>query len=392
MSSSTKSTKTVTIQKRGHFNDDSFFKDAWDEWDQAMRDAVDRWEKKSSDTTTTKRTTYLTPSTPSKETHTVYRQIRSSNVMADESQAVSCTEEDDKYRMVMDVKDFSPEHINVKAIDDTIVVEGHIEKKEGNAVSTQKFVRRFLLPPGALPSSKTETSIPISRGSETITSRVMGGSPRRHVVTTWGQAAGKPSDRDRGPFNPTGGCNTTYYSTPKGTARVTETIYVDVPDRRGNTVSTTTDHSNQWRSFNTMVEQSQKEMEDMMKHHTIDSSTSKYPNSTSKNVVSVPIGASTTRDVTRSGNSVTERQEHRWGDKPAPGVNRTNRALSEATEVKDKDGNVIGHKLKSEKESKAEGEREEVLPDGTKRKIFTKSYETKNTFSSSSNNFAKTKL
>lgn len=68
--------------------------------------------------------------------------------MADESQAVSCTEEDDKYRMVMDVKDFSPEHINVKAIDDTIVVEGHIEKKEGNAVSTQKFVRRFLLPPG----------------------------------------------------------------------------------------------------------------------------------------------------------------------------------------------------------------------------------------------------
>lgn len=47
----------------------------------------------------------------------------------------------------MDVKDFSPEQISVKAVDDTIVVEGHIEKKEGNSVSTQKFVRRFILPP-----------------------------------------------------------------------------------------------------------------------------------------------------------------------------------------------------------------------------------------------------
>ena len=44
--------------------------------------------------------------------------------------------------MVMDVKDFMPEDISVKAVDDTIVVEGKIEKKEGNAVTTQKFVRR----------------------------------------------------------------------------------------------------------------------------------------------------------------------------------------------------------------------------------------------------------
>ena len=36
----------------------------------------------------------------------------------------------------------------MKTIDDTVVVEGKIEKKEGNSISTQKFVRRFLLPPG----------------------------------------------------------------------------------------------------------------------------------------------------------------------------------------------------------------------------------------------------
>ena len=49
--------------------------------------------------------------------------------------------------MVIDVKDFKPEDINVKVVDDKIVVEGKIEKKEGNSVSTQQFVRRFLLPP-----------------------------------------------------------------------------------------------------------------------------------------------------------------------------------------------------------------------------------------------------
>lgn len=415
MSSSTKSTKTVSIEKRGHFDDDSFFKDSWDEWNTAMKEAVERWENKSKDSTTTRRSTTLTPATPAKETKTVYRQIRSSNVMSDESQAVSCTEEENKYKMVMDVKDFSPEHISVKAVDDTIVVEGHIEKKEGNSVSTQKFVRRFLLPPGvnmngissalsrdgvltinapklALPSSKTsEQSIPIQRGEQTITSRIMGSSslPQRHVITTYGNAAGKPSARDNAPFNPTGGSNTTYYTTPKGTARVTESIIVDVPDRRGNTVITTTDNSDEWRSFNTMVERSQKEMENMMKNHTLESSPSKYSRpAPSSAVVSVPIGASTTRDVSRTGNSVTERAEHKWDDTPAPGVNRSNRAVSEATEIKDKDGNVIGHRKRNEKESRAEGEREEILPDGTKRKVFTKSYETKNSFSTSSG-FAK---
>lgn len=48
--------------------------------------------------------------------------------------------------MMIDVKDFKPEDINVKVVDDTVVVEGKIEKKEGNAVSTQMFTRRFMLP------------------------------------------------------------------------------------------------------------------------------------------------------------------------------------------------------------------------------------------------------
>lgn len=137
----TKTTKTVTVERRGAFSDDPFFKDSLDEWDQAMKNVVDRWDKQPVTTTTT-----TTTSPSSSETRTVYRQIRSSNVTSDDSQAVSCTEEDGKYKMIIDVKDFKPEDINVKTVDDTVVVEGKIEKKEGNAVSTQMFTRRFMLP------------------------------------------------------------------------------------------------------------------------------------------------------------------------------------------------------------------------------------------------------
>lgn len=91
----TKTTKTVTVQKRGAFGDDPFFKDSWDEWDQAMKNVVDRWDKEPVTTTTT--TTTTQPA--STETKSVYRQIRSSNVTSDDSQAVSCTEEDGKYKV-----------------------------------------------------------------------------------------------------------------------------------------------------------------------------------------------------------------------------------------------------------------------------------------------------
>lgn len=150
--STTKSTKTVTVEKRGGFHDDTFFKDSWDSWDQAMKDVVQRWDTDvpsglSNTSNTTRRTTTTTTEAAPVETRNIYRQIRSSNVTSDDSQAVSCTEEDDKFKMVIDVKDFKPEHINVKVVDDKIVVEGKIEKKEGTSVSTQQFVRRFMLPP-----------------------------------------------------------------------------------------------------------------------------------------------------------------------------------------------------------------------------------------------------
>lgn len=147
-----------------------------------------------------------------------------------------------------------------------------------------------------------------------------------------------------------------------------------------------------WTSFNDMVEKSQKEMEDMMRRHSLQSSTTtttSSPHSTSLEVAAPPsslsrppaAGVVSTHDVTRSGNSVTERQEQRWKDEPAPGLNRTNRMLNEKTEMKAADGSVVGNKKRHEQESHAEGSNEETLPDGTKRKTFTKSYETRKVYS-----------
>ncbi|MPC75017.1 hypothetical protein E2C01_069399 [Portunus trituberculatus] len=142
------------------------------------------------------------------------------------------------------------------------------------------------------------------------------------------------------------------------------------------------DSSGHWSSFNEMVEKSQREMEDMMRRHSLQSSSRELEVSTPSSALSrVPAGVSTTRDVSVAGNNVTQREEKRWEDNPAPGLHRTNRVLNEKTELKGADGSVVGNKKRSEKESHAEGSREEVLPDGSKKTTFTKSYETRKVFS-----------
>jgi len=131
---------SIRVEKKGAFGDDDFFKDSVELWDQAMRDVVKRWE------TGSKRTKAATTSV---ETHRTYREIRSSNLATDDSQAVSITEEDDAFHILIDVKDYKAEDISVKVIDDQIVVEGSLEKKQGSKKSSQQFVRRFEMPPNA---------------------------------------------------------------------------------------------------------------------------------------------------------------------------------------------------------------------------------------------------
>lgn len=142
------------------------------------------------------------------------------------------------------------------------------------------------------------------------------------------------------------------------------------------------DGSGHWSSFNEMVEKSQREMEEMMRRHSLQSSSRELEVSAPSTALSrVPAGVSTTRDVSVAGNNVTQREEKRWEDNPAPGLHRTNRVLNEKTELKGADGSVVGNKKRSEQESHAEGSREELLPDGSKKTTFTKSYETRKVYS-----------
>ncbi|KAF2355268.1 Alpha crystallin/Hsp20 domain [Trinorchestia longiramus] len=367
----TKTTKTVTVEKRGGFHDDSFFKDSWDSWDQAMKDVVQKWDTDipssnlSNSTNTTRKTTTSTVSSiPASETHNVYRQIRSSNVTSDESQAVSCTEEDDKFKMVIDVKDFKPEHINVKVVDDKIVVEGKIEKKEGTSVSTQQFVRRFLLPPNV---DFARISSALSKdGVLKINAPKLANS--RPAITTTTRSTLSSSTL---PTNPTN-------------AREVTTFTTSVPDRRGIVSTQREDWSS---SFDDMVEKSQREMQDMMSRHTLHTSVDAPapPSSTPTSiVVAPPRGAVTTKDIIRKGDTITEREEKRWEDTPAPGVKRQHHAVTEVSKLKGSDGTVLGNQERRKQESEASGGYEEILPDGTKRKTFTKNYETRQVFTSSS--------
>lgn len=164
------------------------------------------------------------------------------------------------------------------------------------------------------------------------------------------------------------------------------------PDRRylahtplgeeGRNVTTTVVGDGHWSSFNDMVEKSQREMEDMMRRHSMQSTSTELQVSAPSTALSrPPAGVSTSRDVSVAGNNVTERQEQRWEDNPAPGLHRTNRVVNERTELKGADGSVVGNKKRSEQESHAEGSREVVMPDGTKKTTFTKNYETRKVYS-----------
>lgn len=395
----TKTTKTVTIERRGAFGDDPFFKDSLQEWDHAMKKVVDKWDNPSGGTTTTTTTTTKGPAT---ETKNIYRNIRSSNVTSDDSQAVSCTEEDDKYKMMIDVKDFKPEDINVKTIDDTVVIEGKIEKKEGNAVSTQKFTRRFILPSGVnlnaitsalsrdgvLTVNAPKLAIKQGQGQRSIPSA--GANSHKNGATVFTRFNPKEDGDDKRYLRhtPLGG-EESHYPSKGGNIPIGMTT----GNSSGNIVPLHPESrhaGDHWQSFNQMVEKSQKEMEDMMRRHTMQPeglSPPTSPPSISSNMVvttnhsAPPAGVPTNRNVMVSDKGVTEKKEQRWTDQPAPGVTRVNRVLDESTALKGADGSIVGNKSRKEQESHAEGSSEQTLPDGTKKSTFTKSYETKKVYS-----------
>lgn len=139
----TKTTKTLSVVKRESFFDDSFFTDAWDDFDKAVQSVLDKYDN-----------TGLKVDVGSRNhCRDVYTKIRRSKIDEDlyASQALQITEKDGKFQAVMDVKDFSPSDLQVRVVEDRVVVEGKYIKKseDGSSMSSKSFYKEFTMPNSA---------------------------------------------------------------------------------------------------------------------------------------------------------------------------------------------------------------------------------------------------
>merc|ERR1739842_141970 len=77
---------------------------------------------------------------------TSYRNLRQRD-LKEENQAVTVSYGETEHKIVIDVHELKQEDITVIVVEDnTIQITGHIEKKNGNSISTQSFHRQFTLP------------------------------------------------------------------------------------------------------------------------------------------------------------------------------------------------------------------------------------------------------
>ncbi|XP_042864569.1 uncharacterized protein LOC122248548 [Penaeus japonicus] len=141
----------LPIISRGHFYQDSFFKDLREQFDNAVRDTLDLWDSRS----------------PFEEDLLRYRRMRDLN-LTEETQALSVSQDDNSHQVVIDVRDFMDGDIKVKVVDDSeLVIEGSVEKRQDGSVSKKTFCRRFSFP--ALLSEDTVSSSMSADGVLTVT-------------------------------------------------------------------------------------------------------------------------------------------------------------------------------------------------------------------------------
>lgn len=77
-----------------------------------------------------------------------YRKLRCDN-HKEETQAVTAIEDDNNYKMVLDVREFQGGDLKVNVIGDhELLVEGKVDSKDGSAAHIRTFRQRFLLPRG----------------------------------------------------------------------------------------------------------------------------------------------------------------------------------------------------------------------------------------------------
>ncbi|XP_033211423.1 protein lethal(2)essential for life-like [Belonocnema kinseyi] len=79
--------------------------------------------------------------------------------MREEERGTSIVNTDkDQFQVALDVQQFKPDEINVKVVDNSIVVEGkHEEKRDDHGYIARHFVRKYLIPEECDPEKTTST-------------------------------------------------------------------------------------------------------------------------------------------------------------------------------------------------------------------------------------------
>ncbi|XP_064079484.1 serine-rich adhesin for platelets-like [Macrobrachium nipponense] len=120
----------LPVFEKGHFFHDDFFASMRQDFERAVQEVMEKHGK----------------STSLSHDMTSYRSLREQD-MREENQAISVTEDHQSHKVVMDVHDFNKDDLKIKVVDENeLVVEGKVEKKEGESVSTKTFHRKFVFP------------------------------------------------------------------------------------------------------------------------------------------------------------------------------------------------------------------------------------------------------
>nr|XP_029721748.1 protein lethal(2)essential for life [Aedes albopictus] len=77
------------------------------------------------------------------------RPWRHSGIAARQDSGSTIHADKDKFQINLDVQQFSPTEISVKASDNSIIIEGkHDEKQDDHGYISRHFIRRYTIPPG----------------------------------------------------------------------------------------------------------------------------------------------------------------------------------------------------------------------------------------------------
>ncbi|XP_063587094.1 protein lethal(2)essential for life-like [Penaeus indicus] len=124
-----KENSVLPIAEKGLFFHDSFFEDIRKHFETAIDQILDTWGEAKSVS----------------DLMSSFTRVRERNLQQ-ENQVMAFSEDDQNHKVVLDVHDFKSGDMKVRAEDNQVVVEGRVEKEEGDFKSMKSFCRRFNFP------------------------------------------------------------------------------------------------------------------------------------------------------------------------------------------------------------------------------------------------------